>query len=109
MALLVRKVNRPDFIKNSLDSILFIPARLKSHGNLPKKRRINPFVQRNTDFIKLLCVALVKHERIQTTLERAKKIEKYGNLVRVSLYIFCFPTLNYFWAAALVILLLSVE
>ena len=83
MALLIRNVNRQPLLKFSLESICIIPARLKSHGNLPQKRRINPFVQRNTDFIKLLCVALVKHERIQTTLERAKTIEKYGNLVRL--------------------------
>ena len=82
MALLVRNVNRQPLIKNSLESVIFVVARPKSHGNLPEKRRINPFVRRNTDFIKLLCVALVKHERIQTTLERAKKIEKYGNLVK---------------------------
>ena len=61
---------------------LKVIQRCKTHGNLPQKRRPNFFVQRHTDFIKLLCIALVKYERIQTTLERAKKLEKYGNLVR---------------------------
>lgn len=66
-----------------LEIPLVSALRFKTHGNLPKKRRINPFVQRNTDFIKLLCIALIKYERIQTTLERAKKLEKYGNLVSI--------------------------
>ena len=61
---------------------LKIIQRYKTHGNLRQKRRPNLFVQRHTDFIKLLCIALVKYERIQTTLEREKKLEKYGNLVR---------------------------
>jgi len=58
-----------------------ITCRHKSHGNLRTKRLQNPFVQRNTDFIKLLSIALIKYERIQTTLERARKLEKYGNLL----------------------------
>jgi len=58
-----------------------VACRHKSHGQLKTKRMQNPFVQRNTDFIKLLSIALVKYERIQTTLERAKKLEKYGNLL----------------------------
>ena len=59
----------------------FVPVRNKTHGNLPQKRRINPFVKRHTDFIKHLCIALVKYERIQTTYERARKLEKYGNML----------------------------
>jgi len=64
-----------------LEPLVVVPHRLKSHGNLPQKRRPNRFVERHTDFIKLLCIALVKHERIQTTLERAKKLERYGNML----------------------------
>lgn len=56
-------------------------CRNKSHGNLPTKRLKNPWVQRNTDFIKLLCIALVKYERIQTTHRRAVQLQQYGNLL----------------------------
>ena len=60
---------------------LLMSVRHKYMGNLRQKRKINPFIQRHTDFIKQLCIALVKFERIQTTFERAKVLEKYGNLV----------------------------
>ena len=76
-----------------LQEPVLIALRFKTHGNLPTKRRLSPFIQRNTDFIKQLCIALVKYERIQTTLERAKKLEKYGNLVR-DFYYFAYFTLS---------------
>ena len=50
-------------------------------GNRPTKRLQNPWIQRNTDFIKLLCIALVKHERIQTTTGRALVLRQYANLL----------------------------
>jgi len=56
-------------------------CRHKHMGNIPKKRLQNPWVKRNTDFIKLLCVALVKNERIQTTTGRALALRQYANLL----------------------------
>ena len=38
-------------------------------------------MQRRTDFIKQLVVALVQHERVQTTLPKANQLKKYGDLV----------------------------
>lgn len=58
-----------------------VACRHKTHGQLRTKRLKNPYIQRQTDFIKLLSIALVKYERIQTTLERAKKLERVGNLL----------------------------
>ncbi|XP_065644149.1 large ribosomal subunit protein bL17 [Hydra vulgaris] len=68
----------PFFFQNLF---LFSSIRHKYMGNVRQKRKINPFVKRHTDFIKELCIALVKYERIQTTFERAKVLEKYGNLL----------------------------
>merc|ERR1719427_733854 len=58
-----------------------ILCRDKSQGNRPTKRLKNPWVRRNTDFIKLLSIALVKYERIQTTKSRAVQLQHYGNLL----------------------------
>jgi len=56
-------------------------TRNKGHGNFRQNRLKNPWVQERTDFIKLLCIGLVRHERIQTTMERAKLMQRYGNLL----------------------------
>jgi hypothetical protein len=56
-------------------------VRLGTHRKFPTKKVINPFVQRRTDFIKKLVLALVQFERIQTTLMRAQELKKYGDLV----------------------------
>lgn len=69
----------------ALPALTVVPQRYKTHhtrhSKLPTKRLKNPFVQRHTDFIKLLCIALIKYERILTTCERAKILEKYCNLL----------------------------
>ena len=49
----------------------------------PTKPVINPFVSKRTNFIKELCVALVKYDRIQTTLHKALQLKTYGELVSV--------------------------
>ena len=59
-----------------------IPVRFKTHRKFPSKKRINPFVQRRTDLIKKLVIALVQYERIQTTYHKAVQLKKYGDLVR---------------------------
>ena len=65
----------------------FIPTRnaVKSAARrrLPTKPVINPFVNKRTNFIKELCVALVKYDRIQTTLHKALQLKTYGELVSV--------------------------
>ena len=65
----------------------FIPTRnaVKSAARrrLPTKPVINPFVLKRTNFIKELCVALVKYDRIQTTLHKALQLKTYGELVCV--------------------------
>ncbi|KAL9965873.1 hypothetical protein ACROYT_G029727 [Oculina patagonica] len=48
---------------------------------MPTKKRINPFVQRRTDLIKKLVLALVQHERIQTTDRKAQQLKQYGDLL----------------------------
>jgi len=45
------------------------------------KRLKNPWTKRRTDFIKLLCISLIRYERILTTLNGAKRLEQYGNLL----------------------------
>ena len=50
---------------------------------LPTKPVTNPFVLKRTNFIKELCVALVKYDRIQTTLHKALQLKTYGELVCV--------------------------
>lgn len=57
-------------------------VRYKNHRDLPQKKRINVFVKRHTDLIKHLCIALVKHERVFTTMNKAKQLQEYGDLVR---------------------------
>ena len=75
-------------------SFILLPVRFKTHRQLPTKKRINPFVQKRTDLIKKLVIALVKHERLQTTLHKAQQLQKYGDLVGnnifdYTMYVFC--------------------
>ena len=49
----------------------------------PTEPVLNPFVSKRTNFIKELCVALVKYDRIQTTLHKALQLKTYGELVSV--------------------------
>ena len=57
-------------------------VRYKNHRDLPQKKKVNPFVKRHTDLIKHLSIALVKHERVFTTMNKAKQLQEYGDLVR---------------------------
>ncbi|XP_028400166.1 uncharacterized protein LOC114523443 [Dendronephthya gigantea] len=63
----------------------FIPTRnaVKSAARrrLPTKPVINPFVNKRTNFIKELCIALVKYDRIQTTFHKALQLKSYGELL----------------------------
>ena len=65
-----------------------VPARnaVKSAARrrLPTKTKVNPFVNKRTNFIKELCVALVKYDRIQTTLHKALQLKRYGELVSIN-------------------------
>ncbi len=65
----------------------FIPTRnaVKSAARrrLPTKPVENPFVHKRTNFIKELCVNLVKYDRIQTTLHKAMQLKTYSELVSV--------------------------
>ena len=60
----------------------FCQVRYKNHRQLPQKKKVNVFVKRHTDFIKNLCIELVKHERVFTTISKAKQLQEYGDLVR---------------------------
>ena len=61
-----------------------IPVRYKTHRKFPTRKRINPFVQLRTDLIKRLVLALIQHERIQTTHHKALQLKKYGDLVSMN-------------------------
>ena len=52
---------------------------------MPTRKRINYFVQRRTDLIKKLVLALVQYERIQTTDRKAQQLKKYGDLVKLNI------------------------
>ncbi|EDO40633.1 predicted protein [Nematostella vectensis] len=80
-ASLLQKILSPS-LKNSLNcgnNVIFI--RLATHRQIPTKKVENPFVQRRTNLIKQLLVALVQNERIQTTLHKAQQLKKYGDLL----------------------------
>lgn len=64
-----------------LNASIFCQVRYKHARQWPKKEKKNPFVSRRTDFIKHLCIALVKHERVFTTREKARQLQQYGDLV----------------------------
>ena len=70
------------FPKSLVPCVNLIPVRYRVGIRKPTKKRINPFVQRRTDLIKKLVVALVQHERIQTTDNKAQQLKRYGDLVR---------------------------
>lgn len=71
-------------MKAASSRINIIPVRFRTHRKLPTKKPNRPFMQRRTDFIKQMVLALVQHERIQTTLPKAIQLKKYGDLVRFS-------------------------
>lgn len=64
-----------------LNGAAFLQVRHRTQRHMPQKIRKNPFVDRHTDFIKHLCIALVKHERVCTTLKKATQLQQYGDLV----------------------------
>ena len=74
------------FLKYILPSVNMIPVRYKTHRKFPTKKKINPFVKPRTDLIKKLVLALVQHERIQTTHRKALQLKKYGDLVSIICY-----------------------
>lgn len=51
--------------------------------NLPRLKtiRYNPFVERYSNFIKHLCILLVKHGQVITGRGSARKLSIYGDLV----------------------------
>ena len=63
-------------------------VRFKNHRDLPQKKKVNVFVKRHTDLIKHLCIALVKHERVLTTVNKALQLQEYGDLVRCFFSVF---------------------
>ncbi|KAK2566510.1 39S ribosomal protein L17 [Acropora cervicornis] len=78
MASMLWKVARDGiFLKYILPSVNMIPVRYKTHRKFPTKKKINPFVKPRTDLIKKLVLALVQHERIQTTHRKALQLKKY--------------------------------
>ena len=81
-AVLWRIAGESVFVKSVLPCINMIPVRYKTHRKFPTRKRINPFVKLRTDLIKRLVLALVQHERIQTTHHKALQLKKYGDLVR---------------------------
>lgn len=80
-AVLWRIAGESVFQKSVLPCINMIPVRYKTHRKFPTRKRINPFVKLRTDLIKRLVLALVQHERIQTTHHKALQLKKYGDLV----------------------------
>lgn len=81
-AMLWKVAGEGTFLKSVLPCVNLIPVRYKTHRRRPTKKKISPFVQRRTDLIKKLVLALVQHERIQTTDRKAQQLKKYGDLVR---------------------------
>ena len=82
-SMLLRIASEGTFLRSLVPCINLIPVRFRVRRKMPTKKRINPFVQRRTDFIKKLVLALVQHERIQTTDRKAQQLKKYGDLVRI--------------------------
>lgn len=82
MASMVWKVLKDGtFLKSIFPCVNLIPVRCKTHRKFPTRKRINPFVKPRTDLIKKLVLALVQHERIQTTHHKALQLKKYGDLI----------------------------
>ncbi|XP_031566718.1 uncharacterized protein LOC116301746 [Actinia tenebrosa] len=76
-----RRVCCSSAIKAINSGLNLTTVRLGTHRKFPTKKVVNPFVQRRTDFIKKLVLALVQFERVQTTLMRAKELKKYSDLL----------------------------
>lgn len=83
-AVLWKIASEGTFLKSGVPCLNLIPVRFKTHRKFPTKKRVNPFVQLRTDLIKRLVVALVQHERVQTTHKKALQLKKYGDLVRMN-------------------------
>lgn len=81
-SILWRAAGEMTFLKSLAPCVNLIPVRYRVRRRMPTKKRINPFVQRRTDLIKKLVLAIVQHERIQTTDRKAQQLKKYGDLVR---------------------------
>lgn len=73
------------FLKSFVPCVNLIPVRYRVRRKMPTRKRINYFVQRRTDLIKKLVLALVQYERIQTTDRKAQQLKKYGDLVKLSI------------------------
>lgn len=86
-SLLLRGAGEITFLKSLVPCVNLIPVRYRVGIRKPTRKRINPFVQRRTDLIKKLVVALVQHERIQTTDNKAQQLKRYGDLVRGNIII----------------------
>ena len=61
-------------------------VRHRNHRELPKTKKWKKFLNRHTDFIKHLCISLVKHERVFTTMNKAIQLQEYGDLVRYTAF-----------------------
>ena len=83
-SMLLRVAGEGTFLRSLVPCVNLIPVRFRVRRKMPSKIRNNPFVQRRTDFIKKLVLALVQHERIQTTDWKAQQLKKYAELVRVN-------------------------
>jgi len=70
------------FLKSLVPCVNLIPVRYRVRRKMQTRKRINYFVQRRTDLIKKLVLALVQYERIQTTDRKAQQLKKYGDLVK---------------------------
>lgn len=77
---LLRVAGEGTLLRSLVPCVNVIPVRFRVRRKMPKKRN-NPFVQRRTDFIKKLVLALVQHERIQTTDWKAQQLKKYAELL----------------------------
>lgn len=88
------------FLKSLVPCVNLIPVRYRVRRKMPTRKRINHFVQRRTDLIKKLVLALVQYERIQTTDRKAQQLKKYGDLVKLNiilLLIIIWWYLQFYW------------
>ena len=95
-SMLLRVAGEGTFLRSLVPCVNLIPVRFRVRRKMPSKIRNNPFVQRRTDFIKKLVLALVQHERIQTTDWKAQQLKKYAELVRVKVVRFIRSDFNHF-------------
>ena len=73
------------FLRSLVPCVNLVPVRYRVRRKMPTRKRINHFVQRRTDLIKKLVLALVQCERIQTTDRKAQQLKKYGDLVKLNI------------------------